>query len=74
MMNTTTQKGRDEEANHFLLDKVIKEFAGQPLLFDFEGSDLPGVREFYEKFGAINQPYFHYHYNGLSWPLRLLKR
>jgi len=74
MMNTTMQKGRAEEANHFLLDKVIQEFAGRPLLFDFEGSDLPGVREFYEKFGAANQPYFHYHYNGLPWLLRLLKR
>lgn len=74
MMNTTMQKGRAVEANHFLLDKAIQEFAGQPLLFDFEGSDLPGVREFYEKFGALNQPYFHYHYNGLRWPLRLLKR
>lgn len=74
VMNTTTQEGRNKEANHFLLDQIIREFAGQPLLFDFEGSELPGVRAFYEKFGAVSQPYFHYHYNGLLWPLRLLKR
>ncbi len=74
LMNTTLPAGRDKEANHFLLDNVISEFAGQPLLFDLEGSDLPGVKKFYTSFGAENQPYFHYHYNGLPWPLRWLKR
>lgn len=73
IMNTTTQEGRQKEANHFLLNQVIHEFAGQDLLFDFEGSELPGVREFYEGFGGKSQPYFHYHYNGYSWPARLLK-
>jgi hypothetical protein len=72
IMNTTTQQGRHKEANHFLLDKVLQEFAGQSLSFDFEGSELPGVREFYESFGPVNQPYFHYHYNGYSWPSRKL--
>lgn len=74
IMNTTLPNGRVMEANHFLLDRVICEFAGQPLLFDFEGSELPGVQAFYKKFGAVNQPYFHYRYNGLPWPLRLFKR
>jgi len=74
LLNATTPEGRNKEANHFLLDQVIREFAGQHLLFDFEGSELPGVRSFYEKFGPMNQPYFHYHYNGLPWPLRLFKR
>ena len=74
LMNTTLPEGRNKEANYFLLDGVIEEFAGQSLLFDMEGSDLPGVRAFYEKFGAISEPYFYYHYNRLPWPLRLLKR
>lgn len=74
IMNTTTQEGRHKEANHFLLNQVIHEFSGKHLLFDFEGSELPGVREFYENFGAVSQPYFHYHYNGYSWPARKLKQ
>jgi hypothetical protein len=73
LMNTTLAAGRDKEANHFLLDSVIKEFAGQDLVFDFEGSELPGVNHFYKSFGAITHPYFHYHYNGLPWILRLFK-
>lgn len=74
IMNTTTAKGRGSEANHFLLDAVIREYAGRELLFDFEGSDLPGVRNFYEKFGAVNQPYFHFHFNKLPPVLRWFKR
>jgi hypothetical protein len=74
IMNTTTEKGRQVEANHFLLDSVIEEYSGKQLLFDFEGSDLPGVKSFYLKFGAIDQPYYHWHFNKLPFPLRLLKR
>lgn len=74
LMNSTTSEGRKLEANPFLIDAVIREFAGQPLLFDFEGSDLPGVKSFYEKFGAENQPYYHWHFNRLPAPLRWLKR
>jgi hypothetical protein len=74
LMNTTTEKGRALNANDLLLDHVLQAFSGQPLLFDFEGSELPGVKAYYQKFGAEDQPYFHYHYNGLPWPLKLLKR
>ncbi len=73
LMNTTLPEGRDLEANHFLIDKVIKEFSGQNLLFDMEGSEIPGVKSFYASFGAENQPYFYYHHNALPWPLQLIK-
>lgn len=74
LMNTTTDIGRTKEANHFLIDAVIKEFSGQPLLFDFEGSDIPGVKTFYEKFGGIDQPYYYYHFNKLPGFVKLLKK
>lgn len=74
IMNAVTPEGRQKDANDFLVDKIIHEFSGQSLLFDFEGSELPGVKAFYEKFGAKDQPYYYYHYNGLPWFLRWLKR
>lgn len=74
MMNTTTEAGRKLQANHYLLDSIIKEFSGQPIVFDFEGSDLPGVKEFYENFGASNRPYYQLKYNNLPWPIKLFKR
>jgi len=74
MMNSTTEKGRKTEANHFLFDRIFEEFVGCNLLFDFEGSDIPGVKNFYEKFGSINQPYCSLHFNRLPFPLNILKR
>ena len=75
LMNTTTAEGRKKSANHFLLDAVFKEFAGTGLLFDFEGSDIPGIMLFYEKFGAVNQPYPRLEkFNRLPLPVKWLKR
>ncbi|MFZ2785040.1 MAG: hypothetical protein WAZ36_11620 [Sediminibacterium sp.] len=73
LMNTTTAAGRQNEANHFLLDQLIREFAEEALLLDFEGSAIPGVQSFYRKFGATEETYYLYHYNKLPFPLSLLK-
>ena len=74
LMNSNTDAGRKAGTNHFLMDAIIKEFAGQDLIFDFEGSDLEGVKAFYQNFGAINQPYYMVTYNKLPWPIKLFKR
>jgi hypothetical protein len=73
MVSVTGPEGRTRGANHFLIDRLINEFAGSDLYLDFEGSDLPGVAHFYSNFGSIDQPYSYYYYNKLPWPLRLLK-
>jgi hypothetical protein len=72
--SSTLPKGRTLEANHYLFDRLIHEFAGQNLILDFEGSDLPGVARFYEKFGSANQPYFFWKSNRLPAVLRWWKR
>ncbi len=74
IINVTPNIGRATESNYFLYDNILKELANQNRLFDFEGSDLPGVQKFYEKFGAINQPYFHWHYNLLPKAIKWLKK
>lgn len=74
MMNSTPAEGRKIAANHFLVDAVIQEFSGSSLLLDFEGSDIPGIKSFYENFGAVNEPYGHWLYNCLPWPIRLFKK
>lgn len=74
LMSTTLQDGRKMEANHFLIDNLIREFATQHLVLDFEGSDLEGVASFYKGFGAVNQPYPTVKWNKLKWPWKLLKR
>lgn len=74
LMNSTLPEGKNNEANYFLLSRLWMEFETSGITFDFEGSDIPGVRDFYKKFGGINQPYSKLHFNYLPWPLRLLKK
>lgn len=73
LQSTTPAAGRRQEANHYLLDQLVREWAGSGLTLDFEGSELPGVAHFYANFGAIRQPYYYYRYNHLPWPIKLLK-
>ncbi|MBW0179260.1 hypothetical protein [Sediminibacterium sp.] len=63
LFNTVTPEGRTQHSNHKLINQVLQEFAGQDLLFDFEGSELEGVSTFNKKFGGHIQPYFHYKRN-----------
>lgn len=74
ILPSTTAEGRKLNAMHFLLDNVIQQYAGSRTMLDFEGSNVPGIKAFYQSFGAVNQPYFHYHFNHLPFPLGLLKR
>jgi len=74
IMNSTTGEGRKASANHFLFDRLFAEFAGSGLVFDFEGSDIQGIQSFYQKFGAVNQPYATLQVNRLPFPLNILKR
>jgi len=73
VMSTVTPQGRHCEANHFLFDQLISEFAGNLQSLDFEGSAIPGIADFYKKFGAINEPYYFLRFNRLPWLLRRFK-
>jgi hypothetical protein len=72
--STTTNEGREMQANHFLLDAIIQEFAGKNITLDFVGSDIPGIAHFYKNFGPVNQPYFFLRFNNLPWLIRLFKK
>ena len=63
VMSSVTEKGKKLLANYLLYNEVIREFSNQHLLFDFEGSDIPGVSYFYEKVSSQNQLYFFVKYD-----------
>jgi hypothetical protein len=65
LFGASNQAGRDTYAMHFLLAKVIEKYATQPLLFDFEGSEIPGVAAFFRSFGPLEQPFFAYTNNSI---------
>ena len=54
--------GKESQAMTFLIDHVVREYAGQPLVLDFEGSDDENLARFYHGFGAepIMYPGFTY--------------
>ena len=55
----TTAAGRAAFSGHFLLDAVIRHYAGKGGVFDFEGSELPGVASFFKGFGPDVENYLH---------------
>ncbi|HEY6975676.1 MAG TPA: hypothetical protein VH396_05280 [Chitinophagaceae bacterium] len=73
IINNISPEGRKTEANYFLFDNIFKEFAGSSFLFDFEGSDIPGIKSFYEKFGSVNQPYYELQFNHLPAIIKWLR-
>jgi hypothetical protein len=67
-------KGKKLLANYFLYDELIKEFAAEDIILDFEGSDIPGVSYFYNKFAGSNQQYAFLKFNHLPLPIKLFKK
>lgn len=68
VMAASNLQGRDGYAMHFLIDHVIQKYAGRAAIFDFEGSEIPGVKAFFESFGSENVPYAELNLNSLSRP------
>lgn len=67
-------KGRDVGASHTLIDAFIRDHAGQPLILDFEGSDLENLAFFYSSYGAKEEQYAGLKWNRLPFFLRWLKK
>lgn len=68
----TLSEGKPYAAMHFLIDQVIQKKVGVNSVFDFEGSDLPGVKKFYQQFNPTEENYYQYHINTLPFPLNKL--
>lgn len=51
------ETGKHHGAMAFLIDHVIREYAGTQCIFDFEGSMDPGLARFYGSFGSVNSAY-----------------
>ncbi len=68
-----TDEGRKSGAMHFLIDYMIKEYAGREMIFDFEGSNDENLARFYQSFSAENKPYSFVKINNLRFPVNLFK-
>ena len=73
IMSVTLKEGREKRAHFYLIDRLIAEFSNRHLVLDFEGSEIPGIAEFYRKFGTARQPYPFLKFNHLPYPVKFLK-
>lgn len=67
-------KGKKVGAMFLLMDYIIKENKVNANVFDFGGSRIDSIAEFYKKFGAENRFYFQYSKNEHSWLLKKGKK
>jgi len=65
--------GRISGASHALIDNFISDHAEKDLTLDFEGSDIPGIAQFYKSFGGKEEKYAALKKNRLPWYVKWLK-
>ena len=73
LLSNTSEEGRKQQANYFLLYHLIKEFSGKDLIFDFEGSEIESIKFYFKKFGAIEQTYPFVKINKLPFVQKSIK-
>ena len=49
--------GKEKQAMTFLIDHNLRTYAGTDLIFDFEGSMIPGLARYYKGFGGIEKEF-----------------
>jgi hypothetical protein len=66
--------GKTAGASHAIINAFIKDNAGQHLLLDFEGSDIPSLAFFYSSFGAAEEKFTGLKLNRLPFWMKWFKR
>lgn len=74
LFGSSTSGGKNNFAMHTILNFLIEKNANRKLIFDFEGSDLPGVKSFYESFGPNKIIYPEYYFEQLPMWFKLIRK
>lgn len=56
----SSKRGKELSAMFMIIDEMIHEYAGSSYMFDFEGSMIPGIAQFFAGFGAKKSTYYRY--------------
>ncbi|WP_128544848.1 GNAT family N-acetyltransferase [Larkinella soli] len=62
--------GRQSNVRTVILDGLIREYAGRPLVFDFESPEAAGPAAYNRSFGALPERYARIRHNHLPGPVR----
>lgn len=76
LFNGASVTGRKQQARLWMIDRLIREFSGKPMAFDFESPALgaESVKAYYASFGAQERTYSEVSYNRLEWIFRLWRQ
>ncbi len=70
----SSNEGRKSNSMAFLIDHILKEESESNKIFDFEGSDIESIANFYKSFGAEQVNYLKLIINNLPWHARIIKK
>ncbi|MCB9262290.1 MAG: hypothetical protein H6607_07945 [Flavobacteriales bacterium] len=73
LFSISRYKKQYRDSMGFLLAKIIEKKCYQMAFFDFEGSEIDGIKKFFLSFGATPQPYYFYTKNTLPFWLKWLR-
>jgi hypothetical protein len=68
-----TPASREKSTGYYIVNELIREWAGTKTILDFAGSSIPSIASFMESFGSTNVPYYRIYRNRLPWPVSMLK-
>lgn len=74
LFNAASPAGRRGQARTLLLDQLIRRWAGQSFVLDFESPDKASIAAFYRSFGAVDERYYSLRWNRLNRVERLVRR
>ncbi len=74
LKGTATNAAKKNGAMFGLMNYAINLFIKDFKVFDFGGSDMKNVADFYNKFGATDRIYYHYQLNNLPLWYRLTRK
>ena len=73
LFNAASEIGRRGNARTVLIDQLIREKAGRDVIFDFESPEKSSIRQFYQSFGTVEEPFYALRWNRLSLVENLLR-
>jgi hypothetical protein len=74
LSSVLSPEGKKQRSMYAIVDTFIRDHAGQPVILDFEGSNIEGIARFFEGFGARIETYQHLKFNNLPWIVKLFKK
>ncbi|MGD1846160.1 MAG: hypothetical protein ACFB10_12275 [Salibacteraceae bacterium] len=74
MLTAVNEPGRRGCAIHWLRDQMVQQYAGKPVVLDFEGSNEPGLARFNLQFGGKDCLYLQLRKNHLPRGIKWLKK